>query len=149
MIVGDNGTELTSHAIFSCAKDQRIESHDIMPGKPMQHSYVESFNGKMWQGLLKETLVFSIDQAREAIAKWIEDYNTERPHSSLAHETPAACAAGVRYNRPARNSPPRLRMSPCCSTHSTGHTPGYGSKSCWMKVQWRVTCPTVHLCFLL
>ena len=47
MIVSDNGTELTSHAIFAWAKDQRIAWHYIMPGKPMQNGYVESFNGKM------------------------------------------------------------------------------------------------------
>jgi len=93
MIVSDNGTELTSHAIFAWAKDQRIEWHYIMPGKPMQNGYVESFNGKMRDELLNETLFFSLDQAREAIAAWVEDYNTERPHSSLAYETPAAYAA--------------------------------------------------------
>jgi transposase InsO family protein len=52
MIVSDNGTELTSHAIFAWAKDQRIEWHYIMPGKPMQNGYVESFNGKMRDELL-------------------------------------------------------------------------------------------------
>lgn len=93
MIVSDNGTELTSHAIFAWAKDQRVEWHYIMPGKPMQNGYVESFNGKMRDELLNETLFFSLDQAREAVAEWIEDYNTERPHSSLAYETPAAYAA--------------------------------------------------------
>ena len=64
MIVSDNGTELTSHAIFAWAKDQRIEWHYIMPGKPMQNGYVESFNGKMRDELLNETLFFSLDQAR-------------------------------------------------------------------------------------
>ena len=36
MIVSDNGTELTSHAIFTWAKDQRIEWRYIIPGKLMQ-----------------------------------------------------------------------------------------------------------------
>ena len=93
MIVSDNGTELTSHAIFAWAKDQRIEWHYIMPGKPMQNGYVESFNGKMRDELLNETLFFTLDQAREAVAAWAADYNTTRPHSSLAYETPAAFAA--------------------------------------------------------
>ena len=93
MIVSDNGTELTSHAIFAWAKEHRIEWHYIMPGKPMQNGYVESFNGKMRDELLNETLFFSLDQAREAVAEWVEDYNTQRPHSSLAYETPAAYAA--------------------------------------------------------
>ena len=33
------------------------------------------------------------DQIPAAIAEWVDDYNTERPHSSLAYETPAAYAA--------------------------------------------------------
>ena len=93
MIVSDNGTEFTSHAVFAWAKEHRIDWHYIMPGKPMQNGYVESFNGKMRDELLNETLFFSLDQARQMIAAWMEDYNTARPHSSLAYETPAAFAA--------------------------------------------------------
>jgi hypothetical protein len=43
--------------------------------------------------LLNETLFFSLVQARKVIAEWVEDYNTARPHSALAHQTPAAFAA--------------------------------------------------------
>jgi putative transposase len=93
MIVSDNGTELTSHAIFAWCRDHKIEWHYIMPGKPMQNGYVESFNGKMRDELLNETLFFSLDHARKAIAEWVEDYNTTRPHSALAYQTPAAFAA--------------------------------------------------------
>jgi len=93
MIVSDNGTELTSHAIFAWARDYRIDWHYIAPGKPMQNGYVESFNGKMRDELLNETLFFSLDQARNVIAAWVQDYNTTRPHSALAYQTPAAFAA--------------------------------------------------------
>ena len=43
--------------------------------------------------LLNETLFFNLDQARKVIAAWVEDYNTSRPHSALAYQTPAAFAA--------------------------------------------------------
>ena len=43
--------------------------------------------------VLNETLFFSLDHARKAIAEWVEDYNTTRPHSALAYQTPAAFAA--------------------------------------------------------
>ena len=52
MIVSDNGTELTSNAIFAWAKDHKIDWHYIAPGKPMQNGSVESFNGKMRDELL-------------------------------------------------------------------------------------------------
>ena len=93
MIVSDNGTELTSHAIFAWCRDHKIDWHYIAPGKPMQNGYVESFNGKMRDELLNETLFFSLDHARTVIAEWVEDYNTSRPHSALAYQTPAAFAA--------------------------------------------------------
>ena len=93
MIVSDNGTEFTSHAIFTWAKARRIDWHYIMPGKPMQNGYVENFNGKMRDELFNETLFFSLDHARQAIAEWVVDYNTRRPHSALAYQTPAAFAA--------------------------------------------------------
>ena len=93
MIVSDNGTEFTANAIFAWVKDHNINWHYITPGKPMQNGFVESFNGKMRDELLNETLFFSLDHARQVIAEWVDDYNTTRPHSALAYQTPAAFAA--------------------------------------------------------
>lgn len=70
-----------------------MEWHYIAPGKPMQNGYAESFNGRMRDELLNETLFLSLDHARVVISAWAEDYNQERPHSSLGYETPAAFAA--------------------------------------------------------
>ncbi|MER9313871.1 IS3 family transposase, partial [Mesorhizobium australicum] len=92
MIVSDHGTEFTSNAILAWSKDYRIEWHYIAPGKPMQNGYVESFNGRMRDELLNESLFFGLDHARSAIAEWREDFNTARPHSSLGYQTPAAYA---------------------------------------------------------
>jgi putative transposase len=92
MIVSDNGTEFTSNAILSWAKDHRVEWHYIAPGKPMQNGYIESFNGRMRDELLNESLFIDLDQARQLISAWIADYNTARPHSSLGYKTPAAYA---------------------------------------------------------
>ena len=95
MIVSDNGTELTSNAVLSWCGEAGIEWHYIAPGRPTQNGYVESFNGRMRDELLNETLFISLGQARETIAAWADDYNTERPHSSLGYQTPVAHAAGL------------------------------------------------------
>jgi putative transposase len=95
MIVSDNGTELTSNAVLSWAGEAKIEWHYIAPGKPTQNGFVESFNGRMRDELLNETLFLTLGQARDIVAGWVEDYNTERPHSSLGYATPAAFAAGL------------------------------------------------------
>jgi putative transposase len=42
--------------------------------------------------LLNETLFFSLDYARKAIARWTADFNHCRPHSALGYLTPAAYA---------------------------------------------------------
>lgn len=89
MIVSDNGTELTSNAILTWSKDRKVEWHYIAPGRPMQNGYVESFNGRMRDELLNESLFFGLDHARSAIAEWADDYNNFRPHSSLGYQTPA------------------------------------------------------------
>ena len=111
MIVSDNGTELTSNAVLAWSGQVGVAWHYIAPGKPTQNGFVESFNGRMRDELLNETLFFTIGQAREILARWVDDYNTERPHSSLGYATPAAFAAGLNQKRPALISavaPPAL-----------------------------------------
>ena len=58
----------------------------------LQNGYIESFNGRMRDELLNESLFFDLDQARQVIGAWVADYNTARPHSSLGYKTPAAYA---------------------------------------------------------
>lgn len=89
MIVSDNGTELTSNAILTFAATHRVEWHYIAPGKPMQNGFVESFNGRMRDELLNETMFRNLAHAKVVIAAWAADYNTERPHSALDYQTPA------------------------------------------------------------
>lgn len=95
MIVSDNGTELTSNAILRWCSEHRIEWHYIAPGKPMQNGFVESFNGRMRDELLNETMFRNLAHARVVIAAWAADYNTERPHSALGYQTPADYARAL------------------------------------------------------
>jgi transposase InsO family protein len=59
MCVSDNGTELTSMAILRWCQDTGIEWHYIAPGKPTQNAFIESFNGRLRDELLNETLLFT------------------------------------------------------------------------------------------
>jgi putative transposase len=93
MIVSDNGTELTSNAVLVWCGEAKVEWHYTAPGKPTQNAFVESFNGRMRDELLNETLFMDMGHARDKIVAWIRDYNVERPHSSLGYATPAAYAA--------------------------------------------------------
>ena len=92
MIVSDNGSELTSNAILTWADQARVEWHYIAPGKPMQNAFIESFNGRLRDELLNETLFSSLAQARVALGCWRADYNGSRPHSQLGWKTPSEYA---------------------------------------------------------
>ncbi|WP_156139588.1 IS3 family transposase [Sphingomonas sp. 35-24ZXX] len=116
MIVSDNGTELTSNAVLAWCGQSGVEWHYIAPGKPMQNGYVESFNGRMRDELLNETLFMSLAHARVEIAAWVEDYNRERPHSSLGYATPAAFAAELNKQWPASLRPTGSATQPIAST---------------------------------
>lgn len=118
MIVSDNGTELTSNAVFAWRREHKIDWHYIAPGKPMQNGFAESFNGKMRDELLNETLFLSLDHARQAIAAWVDDYNTTRPHSSLAYQTPKAYAE--KFAATGCHATP-LRGSACQPVAPTAH----------------------------
>ena len=90
--VSDNGTELTGMAVLRWSQEIRIEWHYIAPGKPTQNAFIESFNGRLRDELLNETLFTSLAQVREVLAIWKDDYNTIRPHSALDNLPPAVFA---------------------------------------------------------
>jgi putative transposase len=91
-IVSDNGTELTSMAILNWCQETGVEWHYIAPGKPTQNAFIESFNGRLRDELLNETLFASLAPARVALADWQNDYNDFRPHSAIGNLPPAVYA---------------------------------------------------------
>jgi len=93
MIVSDNGTELTSHAMLGWQEKHGVEWHYIAPGKPTQNGFIESFNGRLRDECLNEHLFTSLPEARRIIEAWRIDYNTRRPHTSLNGLTPTEFAA--------------------------------------------------------
>ena len=92
MVVSDNGTELTSHAILRWQEERSVLWHYIAPGKPQQNGFVESFIGRFRDECLNEHLFGGLPAARRIIETWRIDYNTARPHTSLGGLTPAVFA---------------------------------------------------------
>ena len=93
-IVSDNGTELTSMAILRWSKERNVEWHYIAPGKPYQNGFIESFNARLRDEFLNETIFTRLAHARQELEAWRHDYNHFRPHSSLGNRTPAEIGAG-------------------------------------------------------
>jgi putative transposase len=91
----DNGPEFTSRHILAWAMERKIELVHIEPGRPMQNGYVESFHGKLRDECLNASWFGNLFEARVKIAAWKEEYNEERPHSSLGYLAPAEFARRI------------------------------------------------------
>jgi putative transposase len=84
----DNGPELTSRHFLSWCEERKIQLIHIQPGRPMQNGHVESFNGRLRDECLNANWFRNLVDARAKIAAWRNEYNGERPHSSLGYRTP-------------------------------------------------------------
>ncbi|WP_438363378.1 IS3 family transposase [Sandarakinorhabdus limnophila] len=115
-VVSDNGTELTSTSILRWSQERQVEWHYIAPGKPTQNAFVESFNGRLRDECLNETLFTSLAHARSILAAWKQDYNTVRPHSKLGGRTPAEIAGQRGWG----HAPNPVAITSTISHQSTG-----------------------------
>jgi len=88
----DNGPELTSRHFLAWCIERKIDLVHIQPGRPMQNGHVESFHGRLRDECLNVSWFENLWDARRKIAAWQEEYNEERPHSSLGYRTPAEFA---------------------------------------------------------
>ena len=61
----------------------------------MQNAFVESFHGKLRDECLNASWFGSLFEARVKIGAWMEEYNEERPHSSLGYLAPCVFARRV------------------------------------------------------
>lgn len=89
----DNGSEFASRVMDAWAYRHRIQLNFIRPRKPVENSFIESFNGRLRDEYLNVHVFFTLDDVREKLRSWREDYNCLRPHSSLRDKTPVAFAA--------------------------------------------------------
>ena len=82
------GPECAGKALDEWAYRRQLRLRFIDPGKPQQNAYIESFNGKFRDECLNEHWFISMRHARQVIEAWRQEYNGERPHSSLGYLTP-------------------------------------------------------------
>ncbi len=92
-IRSDNGPEFASNTVTKWLKAPGVKTLFVAPGSPWENGYVESFNSKLRDELLKRELFLHIDELRYVANRWRMDYNHYRPHSSLGYMVPAAFAA--------------------------------------------------------
>ncbi|MBY4612796.1 MULTISPECIES: IS3 family transposase [Rhizobium] len=130
MIVSDNGSEFTSNAILQWADRTKVDWHYIAPGKPIQNAFIESFNGRLRDELLNETLFSSLTHARSALSNWRIYYNDHRPHSGLGWLTPAEFAQTI---NPRRDAVLRSRNGSAPQPAATA--PNTATKNRWSELK--------------
>ncbi len=84
----DHGTEFTSIAMDEWAWRRSVLLDFIRPGKPTENGMIESFNGRLPDECLNCNEFSSLTDAQQRIEAWRNDYNEERPHSSIGNMTP-------------------------------------------------------------
>ena len=127
-ITVDNGSEFYSRTMEAWAYQYGIQLDFIRPGKPVENSYIESFNGRLRDECLNVEVFFALSDVRDKLARWRNDYNQMRPHSALRDATPAAfarswqegrSAAAAHTARPAQRLPARaLQGAPVCESET-------------------------------
>ena len=123
-IRSDNGPEFIAYAIRDWLKEEAITTKYINPGSPWEQPYVESFHDKLRDEFLNRELFYNLREAEVLLAAWREEYNTERPHSSLGYQTPDQFA--LRSQPPLRatpSAPPETSEQPPSPTYITNNPP--------------------------
>ena len=93
----DNGTEFTAKKLRQWLSNVGVITAYIEPGSPWENGYCESYNARMRDEFLNRELFGNLYEAQVLTRRWMEYYNTVRPHSSLGGRPPApqaiACIA--------------------------------------------------------
>ena len=95
-IRSDNGPELVAKAVQDWLAERGAQTIYITPGSPWENPYIESFNDKFRDECLNMHVFLDGRHAQEVVEAWRNEYNHERPHSSLNYTTPAEFAAHCR-----------------------------------------------------
>jgi len=96
-ITVDNGTEFASRALDAWAYWNHVQLDFSRPGKPMDNCLIEAFNGSVRRECLSQHWFASIAEAQQILTAWQIEYNTERPHQSLANRSPAEFPSGGHF----------------------------------------------------
>ena len=95
-IRSDNGPEFIAKALRKWLAERGTQTLYIEPGRPWQNPYIESFHDKLRDECLNMELFTNGHQAQQVVEHWRNEYNEQRPHSSLDYKTPAEFAAHYR-----------------------------------------------------
>jgi len=84
----DQGPEFESKVFQKLLLTWRVQDEPVPKAQPYDNGHMESFHGSLREELLDAELFYSLGEARAKVEGWLNWYNGERPHQSLAYATP-------------------------------------------------------------
>jgi putative transposase len=95
-ITVDNGPEFRSKALDAWAHQHGVQLQFSRPGKPVDNTFIEAFNGRLRDECLNKHWFLSLVDAQRTIEQWRLGYNDARPHRGLAGRTPTQVAESLK-----------------------------------------------------
>ena len=84
----DNGTQFTSTRFLETLARLGITHRRTAYHHPEGNSYIERFHRSLKEEEVWTAEYRSLEEARTSIARWIEEYNHDRPHRGVGNRTP-------------------------------------------------------------
>jgi putative transposase len=84
----DNGTQFTSLRFLETLRRLGITHRRTAYHHPEGNSYIERFHRSLKEEEVWTAEYRSLEEARASIARWIEEYNHDRPHRGVHNRTP-------------------------------------------------------------
>ena len=113
-IRSDNGPEFIAKELQRWLVKQKIKTLYTTPASPWENGFVESFDSRFRDECLNRKQLWTLTEARVVIEDFRQDYNAERPHSSLGYLSPQRFAAKqslhIPSSKPDRQAGPSLRL---------------------------------------
>ena len=116
----DRGVQFTSAAFIDELADRGVRIGMDGKGRYLDNIFIE----RLWRSLKYEEVYIraygSVAEARRSLGVWLAFYNNERPHQSLAYQTPREIFEGVACEH-VDNISASLRDAPMLPTCSQAH----------------------------
>ena len=84
----DNGSQFTAKELDLWAYANEVVLDFSRPGKPTDNAFSEAFNSRFRLECLNQHWFLDIEDARDKIEAWRQDYNTTRPHGAIGNRVP-------------------------------------------------------------
>jgi hypothetical protein len=109
-VLTDNGSEFLAYFHKAC-DDENIAHFFTRPRTPKDNAIAERFNKSLQQGFYwRCDLTLPIKKINQALADWLIEFNTVRPHDSLAMRPPAAVYFSLFYSSRPSNHEVHLKL---------------------------------------